>query len=501
MRAMHATLALALAAPALAGGCATDVTGEPAGDPAAVSEDDVFPIRELPELDPVEVPPVEPIPIGTSCGALRAGGRTFQMTVDAPRNASYLLDGHNVLRLVMVDQRELGFDSAIAVDAVIVEGDGQAAVYRYPVEAARAAGLHAPADPQTRRLPLVTRATFCFDYEVEVHKTAETSLRRTWEWGVVKRGAATELTLAPGQVHELRYQVDVGAKRWVDDHFAVRGVIVIRNPSPWGAEITSVHDGMGNLMAIVDCGEGFPRRLVPFGVMTCAYKAALPDATPRRNFVWVSTRGIVGDSFASAAVDFAGAEVTDVDGCVAVDDDRVGRLGAVCADAPRRTFAYVAELGPFACGASEWNNVATVAGDDSGAGGTSGWAVAVTVPCDGGCTLGQGWWKNHPAAAAWALFPEGPIFGSGMSALEILEAAPRGDPWLLLARAWVAADLNRLNGAAFGAAAVPSRAAAEVLAAIAPGPRDPDARQRLLELAAALEEYNEGMAGPGRCSQ
>jgi hypothetical protein len=82
----------------------------------------------------------------------------------------------------------------------------------------------------------------------------------------------------------------------------------------------------------------------------------------------------------------------------------------------------------------------------------------LSVACVDGCVATIGYWKTHseygpagPPDPVWdALLPDGPdtaFFSSGLSYYEMLHAKPRGDPYVILAHQWIAADLNRLGGA------------------------------------------------------
>jgi len=87
------------------------------------------------------------------------------------------------------------------------------------------------------------------------------------------------------------------------------------------------------------------------------------------------------------------------------------------------------------------------------------WPINVHVPCEEGCTLTQGYWKTHagirPARApyddTWNLIgAQGAntlFYLSGISYYDVLREPPRGNVYYILARQFIAARLNTLNGA------------------------------------------------------
>lgn len=119
-----------------------------------------------------------------------------------------------------------------------------------------------------------------------------------------------------------------------------------------------------------------------------------------------------------------------------------------------------------------------------------------------GCTLTQGFWKNHHAQAKnpaqqqpWPL-DEGTLL-CDQSWLDILHSPPKGDAWYILAHQWIAASLN----VAAGAAPTPEVAAAlaQADAILADCAVDPDEHDDALAAADLLDQFNNGAVGPGHC--
>jgi hypothetical protein len=141
--------------------------------------------------------------------------------------------------------------------------------------------------------------------------------------------------------------------------------------------------------------------------------------------------------------------------------------------------------------------------------------VDVSVPCVIGCTLTQGYWKTHsdrgpaPYDDAWknlgALEEDTPFFLSGATWYGVFWTAPAGNAYYNLAHQYMAAKLNLLNGAATTPAVTAAISSAEVLL----GSKTPaqvaglkgTAKAPWVAAAGTLGQYNEGLIGPGHCSE
>lgn len=121
---------------------------------------------------------------------------------------------------------------------------------------------------------------------------------------------------------------------------------------------------------------------------------------------------------------------------------------------------------------------------------------------DDGCTLTQGYWKNHSEYGKnpsqrepWPVDEDTALCGSTW--FEILLKAPKGDAWVILAHQWIAASLN----VAAGAEAPPDVAAAlaEAGGYLADCSVSADERDAALAASELLDAFNNGEVGPGHC--
>lgn len=178
----------------------------------------------------------------------------------------------------------------------------------------------------------------------------------------------------------------------------------------------------------------------------------------------------------------------------------------------KKSFGYAEDVMFAVCGDYDVSNTATYTANDTGETGNDTWVVDVVLPC-GGCTLTQGYWKTHsdrgpaPYDDAWQnlgpLQEDTPFFISGRTWFVVFWTPPAGNAYYNLAHQYQAAKLNRLNGAASTLAVDAALSAAEGFFAV----RTPASvltkaqRQQALGWAGTLDQYNNGLIGPGHCSE
>jgi len=366
-------------------------------------------------------------------------------------------------------------------------------------------------------------------YDLTVTKDATPDFTRTWTWTLDKTADQTELTLSPGQTYDLGYHVTVDASP-VDSDWSVSGSIWIENSHPSrAASLTGVSDNVDGVAATVDC----PALVVPAGgSLHCTYTADLPSGADRTNTATATLQNYdfpsEGAPVASGTTDFSGTYPVVfgdpglvIDECIDVSDSLVGVLGTVCAADTPAVFDYLYTIGPYAepddCGENRVDNTASFTTNDTGTTGEDSWTVTVTVPCGQGCTLTPGYWKTHsdygpaPYDDTWALLsagPDTPFFLSGQTFHEVLWTAPKGgNAYYILAHAYIAATLNFLDGASAPpevmdawnqATALFETYTPDAIGALK-GNRPP--RPDFLMYAGVLDMYNNGILGPGHCSE
>ena len=133
--------------------------------------------------------------------------------------------------------------------------------------------------------------------------------------------------------------------------------------------------------------------------------------------------------------------------------------------------------------------------------------VGFTVlPCSTGCTLTQGYWKTHYPSWPLSVINGGMTLGSvhyTAAQLEsILNTSPVGNGLISLAHQLIAAKLNIANGAD-GSAVTSTIAAADALIGslvVPPAGSGFLAPATTSALTSALDDYNNGVTGPGHCA-
>ena len=215
----------------------------------------------------------------------------------------------------------------------------------------------------------------------------------------------------------------------------------------------------------------------------------------------------------SAAVAF-GAPTRRLDDCVDVTDTLGGALGTVCLGS--RTFNYPYTVGPFgAPGTYTVGNTATATSNSSGTATSASATVTIEVSA-AGCTLTQGYWKNHANPLQKRFDPTWNLLAGGLGGntmfyyanqtwLGVFNTPPAGNAYYILADQFMAAKLNVAGGAGTTPAVASAMSAAETFFGTAtntPSVKWSNAQKTTLTgYAATLQSYNEGTTGPGHCSE
>ncbi|BBL81299.1 hypothetical protein [Thermus thermophilus] len=355
--------------------------------------------------------------------------------------------------------------------------------------------------------------------EVAVEKTANPGFTRVYTWIIAKRvtDPADALLLAPGQAYRVEYAVDlVGTP--TDRDFQVEGTVTIKNTGVGAVVLKAPTDTLSTGEAVhLSCGVDFPYTLAEGASLVCTYSQTLPDGKPRTNTVTVPW-GTDGTSFphtASAEKAFAFQEPSQVvDGSVTVSDPSATPTQATSGVSPEgvitQTHLFERWVRFDACGEYEVENTATFTTHTTGAQGSASATVKVSVPCEGACTLTQGYWKTHsrygpaPYDATWAGIGEDtPFYLSGQSHHEVLWTPPAGgNAYYILAHQFIAAQLNVLNGASTTPAVDAALAWAEgFFQTHTPTSFGKTLARQAKDHAATLDAYNNGLAGPVHCSE
>ncbi len=345
--------------------------------------------------------------------------------------------------------------------------------------------------------------------ELTIKKLVNASMTAGWEWKIEKSADVDYLQLSPGQVHSVNYAVTLTATPVAAD-WHIDGIVRVVNRTSGPVYIESISDQLNDGTIItLECDTPLPTLLAVDGDIQCEYDADLTNGDATSNTATVVSD--YGTFTYTADIDW-GEPVDMIDECIDVFDSNVpSGLGVVCAGDSPKTFNYSIEVGPYDfCGLQEINNTAYFIARDSEAYGEESEVVLVDVPCLGGCTLTPGYWKTHsrygpsPYDDTWAQIGEDTPFSfSGKSYYQVLWTNPSGgNAYYILAHAYIAASLNQLNGADFTAAQVAFDAATLLFQTFTPAQAAAlrgEERAVWINLAYTLDQYNNGLIGPGHC--
>ncbi|MBM2822538.1 MAG: hypothetical protein HW413_1284 [Thermoleophilia bacterium] len=371
---------------------------------------------------------------------------------------------------------------------------------------------------------------------------------RTHVWRIEKSAGHQSLTLEQGQSFGINYTVKLTYLGKVDSNYEIFDGITIEGGSTVNglSDIDISAGGFnGNPNACSASWSPFAALTPPFpgDFLACTYVLPMGDTLPGAGGVGTAN---VDVTFADASMasqsnsfDFTNpSQINVFDECVDVSDTYAGALGTVCVGDPgvnnagdMKTWTYERFVSFADCGEFDVDNTARFITNDTDTTGSASVSIPVHVPCVTGCTLTQGYWKTHsnrgpaPLDTTWNLLPDQPaafdpdgiqeaqdetFFYSGQTWYQVFwTPSSGGNAYYILAKQYMAARLNILNGASSTSAVNtaltnatnyfnnPANTPASALNL------SKSARNTLLGYAGTLGKYNEGTirGGPPHCDE
>jgi hypothetical protein len=506
---------------------------------------------QVTDAAPTDVTPaaasVTPVtfPGNPRCADLIPGSFEFKPQPEPPPGGSYTSPDGLLSLTIGSDGTYFDWTADLVLVGVFVKGGAGGNLYLYDAGAKSDRGLHSPINPSNGQPYAISHLSFCYTSDaiilrnLKVEKDATT--RRTWSWTIDKSADATELSVAEGQLLQVNYDVAVSAS--AED--VVSGVITIRNTNDGlnggnavneDIRINTVADVVtATLAATVECAESLPHVLAATEALQCRYRYPRgASAPPAGNNVAHVNATRVASASSGLTDDFANEPpvpwsfdppAVEIDECVDVNDSAVGALGTVCASNAPKTFTYSLRFGngpgadvQLVCGDNTLTNTASLQTSDYGVTRQDDWTVrasqACAPPAQQGCTLTQGYWQTHADVGnakkynrTWELVggPGAPFFSSGKSYLQTLNTPTGGNVYYTLAHQYIATKLNRLSGASTPSAVLDAfEAATDLFEATTPAQAvalKGTARNEWVTLATVLDRYNNGIVGPGHCTE
>jgi hypothetical protein len=354
---------------------------------------------------------------------------------------------------------------------------------------------------------------------------AHTSFDRTYTWSIHKVAHDPSITLTSTGTFVETYNVTVANTGYVDSNWKVQDGIhyygTSFTPTSVGAVVSP-----GIAATISDPVDDASRCSTVLGTtvqdLYCSYAASLPDGSARSVTATIGLQG--GGSVSNTlAFDFTNpTSMGEFNKCVIATDTLQGVLGTVCVGDSPVTFTYTRTIGPYGgCGDFHVDNTASL-NDDAVHPSSSSATVDVHIPCVGGCTRTIGYWKTHAGFGPQAdvVTPLLPVWlgtAAGAKSQNITTAALAvqflsfdGSNNVFAASNGVnklyaqllAAKLNIASGGDGSAIAGTIAAADAFLAAnntTSWAGLSKSAQQSVLAWMTALDNYNNGLTGPGHC--
>lgn len=455
--------------------------------------------------------------------AFAAGGETFEATRDVPFSFAHLtpttIAGPD---LVSVDDSAYG--------PLGTTSESKTWTYERAFTCGADAGTHDNTATITETGQTSSASVTVTCYGLTVSKECTTTYKRAYDWTVQKTATNVPglLTLQEGQVFSATYQIKALRGDPVDSGFKTNCGITVTNTHPTRdtpAAVALADALSGATNGAMSCGQAVG--VIGAGdSVSCTYTADLPDATTRTN---TATATLLGVDYATVGTDNVtfGAPSEIEDECATTSDPALGYSSGHCGTG--FGIGLSKALDTSVCGDGfSFENTARLVETDTETERTSSVTVEWTIPCPGGCTLTQGYWKTHnesfraerkgngpPPDATW--FDLGDVdldvviegeqetfFLSGTTFYGVMQTPPQGgNVYYSLAHQYIAARLNILAGADGAAVSAAIAQATTFFQTRTPAQASVlrgASRNALVALAGTLASYNEGLAGPGHCS-
>lgn len=336
-------------------------------------------------------------------------------------------------------------------------------------------------------------------YTPSISKDASGEASEIHSWDVDKSVDPTSQNVQDGATAIYNWTVTLTEQ--INSSYSTSGSIIVTNPHPTRNLAGTVSDVLSDgTIAIVSCPATFPP-----GDTTCTYTAT-PGSAAATNTATLTAYGI--DYSFTANVNWT----TTVTGTPAVITDNQepdfdpNGLTVSSGGTWTQTDRYIcpaANSGVYVNGYAPVftdTNTVTVTWD----GGTDSDTVQTTVRCFI-CTRTIGYWQTHssygpaPYDATWNGQENLPFFSSGKTWYQAITISPGGNAYWILARQYIGALLNQQRGANTSAITTQLARAAQLLSMYTPSNVPRSLRAEFTALATTLDNYNNGVTGPGHC--
>ena len=302
--------------------------------------------------DPPSADGVSPIVVDgvnvTTCSDINADIAPYGISIDAtvavdePSAGDFTAPDGTTFHITFDPSTgQVGWSASTGIDAVAVKGGHGANIYVYDPtingqddeskDATSDSGLFTPllcGNANNERCGF-SHMVFCYDYHLQVSKTADPTFTRTYPWTLSKSVSPTPLNLFNGDSGDVVYTVTATKGAPVDSNFTMGGTVTITNPAPFAVTIVSITDHLNDGTPIsLSCPTG---TLAAHATETCSYGPIVVSGVSaggsKVNTVTVTTSGDVGWGSASATATFT-TPGTIVNDSIVVTDSDPGAAGA-----------------------------------------------------------------------------------------------------------------------------------------------------------------------------
>jgi len=121
------------------------------------------------------------------------------------------------------------------------------------------------------------------------------------------------------------------------------------------------------------------------------------------------------------------------------------------------------------------------------------------TPPPGHCTFTQGWYKNHTSSWPSGSLTPNTVWDGGKTIIDLFNTPPKGSQYIILAHQYITALLNIQGGSSVPPAVQTALDTAAAYFA-GGGAGAGDASVDITGVSTILDDYNNGLTGPGHCN-
>lgn len=192
-----------------------------------------------------------------------------------------------------IDGAGFSWTSTVGVGGVVLWSGDHGLLYNYNVRSGGESGLSGPVDPDTGEVLPIDGITVCYDYQLGVVSTLETTGGAGATWSMTAEVSPSVWELRRGDRATSRATIDLQRSDEESGTPHVTATVEIRNDTPLTTQVMAVFAYVGNGYAPASLSQPAPVTLEPGASLTAVFERDLPTTDPAIFSVFVRTDGVL----------------------------------------------------------------------------------------------------------------------------------------------------------------------------------------------------------------